>query len=95
MGIEVMTHGYLANLELKSELLERIKKSQKGHKSIEGIKKRMEQEEVPGFKVDSEGVLWFNGRLCVPNIANLKQVILKVSWWGHGRSYGVAHVGGQ
>jgi hypothetical protein len=37
----------------------------------------MEREEVPGFSIDQEGVLWYNGRLCVPNIAELKQSILK------------------
>jgi hypothetical protein len=37
----------------------------------------MGQEEVPGFSLDQEGVLWYNGRICVPNIDELKQLILK------------------
>jgi hypothetical protein len=37
----------------------------------------MGREEVPGFSIDQEGVLWYNGRLCIPNIEELKQSILK------------------
>jgi hypothetical protein len=37
----------------------------------------MGREEVPRFLIDQEGVLWYNGRLCVPRIEELKQFILK------------------
>jgi hypothetical protein len=35
-------------------------------------------------------VLWYNGRLCVPNIGELKQLILKES---HDTPYSI-HLGG-
>jgi hypothetical protein len=50
----------------------------------------MGREEVPGFLVDQEGVLWYNGRLCVPNIMELKQLILKEA---HDTLYSI-HPGG-
>jgi hypothetical protein len=50
----------------------------------------MGREEVPGFSIDQEGVLWYNGRLCVPNIKELKQLILKEA---HGTPY-LIHPGG-
>jgi hypothetical protein len=62
----------LANLEVRPTLFDQIKGAQKGHESIEGIKRRMGQEEVPRFSIDPEGVLWYNGRLCVPNFEELK-----------------------
>jgi hypothetical protein len=37
----------------------------------------MGQEEVSGFSIDQEGVLWYNCHICVPNIDELKQLILK------------------
>jgi hypothetical protein len=50
----------------------------------------MGREEVPGFSIDQEGVLWYNGRLCVPNIEELKQLILKET---HDTPY-LIHPGG-
>jgi hypothetical protein len=56
-GLELVSHGFLANLEVRPTLLDQIKEAQKGHKSIEGIKCRMGREEVPGFSIDQQGVL--------------------------------------
>ncbi|XP_071676873.1 uncharacterized protein [Lolium perenne] len=63
-GLELVSHGFLANLELQPTLFDQIKEAQVGHESIEGIKRRMDREEVPGFTIDAKGVLWYNGRLC-------------------------------
>jgi hypothetical protein len=50
----------------------------------------MGREEVPGFSIDHQGVLWYNGRLCVPGIDELKQLILKEA---HDTPY-LIHPGG-
>jgi hypothetical protein len=50
--LELVSHGFLANLEVRPTLFDQIKGAQKGHASIEGIKSRMGQEEVPGFSID-------------------------------------------
>ncbi|KAK1665749.1 hypothetical protein QYE76_053908 [Lolium multiflorum] len=89
-GLELVSHGFLANLELKPTLFDQIKEAQVGHESIEGIKRRMDREEVPGFTIDAKGVLWYNGRLCVPNIEDLKQLIMKEA---HDTPYSI-HPGG-
>jgi hypothetical protein len=31
---------------------------------------------LPGFSKDDEGVLWYKGRICVPNVKELKDKIL-------------------
>nr|XP_051201962.1 uncharacterized protein LOC127315520 [Lolium perenne] len=89
-GLELVSHGFLANLELKPTLFDQIKEAQVGHESIEGIKRRMNREEVPGFEVDAKGVLWYKGRLCVPNVEDLKQLIMKEA---HDTPYSI-HPGG-
>jgi hypothetical protein len=40
-GLELVSHGFLANLEVRPTLFDQIKEAQKGHESIEGIKRRM------------------------------------------------------
>jgi hypothetical protein len=89
-GLELVSHGFLANLDVQPTLFDQIKEDQKGHESIKGIKRRMGQEEVPGFSIDQQGVLWYKGRLCVPNIDELKQLILKEA---HDTPYSI-HPGG-
>ncbi|XP_071680127.1 uncharacterized protein [Lolium perenne] len=89
-GLELVSHGFLANLELKPTLFDQIKEAQVGHESIEGIKHRMNREEVSGFTIGDEGVLWYKGRLCVPNIEDLKQLIMKEA---HDTPYSI-HPGG-
>jgi hypothetical protein len=76
-GLELVNHGFLANLEVQPTLFDQIKEAQKDYESIEGIKHRMGREEVPGFSIDPDGVLCYNGHLCVPSIEELKLIILK------------------
>jgi hypothetical protein len=89
-GLELVIHGFLANLELKSTLFDGIKEAQVGQESIEGIKHHMGLEEVPGFTIDSEGILWYKVRICVPNVDELKQLIMKEA---HNTPYSI-HLGG-
>jgi hypothetical protein len=88
--LELVSHGFLVNLEVRPTLFDQIKGAQKGHESIEGIKRRMGREEVPGLLIDQEGVLWYNGHICIPNIEELKQLILKEA---HDTPYSI-HPGG-
>src|SRR4051812_32398754 len=76
-GLQLVSHGFLANLELQPTLFDQIKKAQPGDKSIEGIKLRMQKEELEGFSLDANGILWYKDRLCVPESEDLKQTILK------------------
>jgi hypothetical protein len=71
-GLQLVSHGFLANLDIRPTLTDIIKAAQKGHESIEGIKRRMGQEELPRFSIDQEEVLWYEGRLCIPSIEELK-----------------------
>ena len=72
----MVTEGNVSNLEIQPTLMEQIKKAQHGHPSIEGIKKKVSLGKASEFVVDDEGILWYEDRLCVPNIEGLKQQIL-------------------
>ncbi|KAK1682060.1 hypothetical protein QYE76_042908 [Lolium multiflorum] len=88
--LELVSEGYLASIELQPTLVSQIKEAQKGNASIDGIKNQIAAGKAPGFTVDEEGVLWYNGRLCVPSDSELKQVILKEA---HDTLYSI-HPGG-
>lgn len=57
LGLELVSHGYVASLELKPTLMDEIKEAQKGHESIEGIKKGMKKDKAPGFSEDDHGIV--------------------------------------
>ncbi|KAK1683066.1 hypothetical protein QYE76_043914 [Lolium multiflorum] len=88
--MELVSEGFLANIELQPTLIGQIKEAQKGNASIDGIKGQIAAGKAPGFTVDEEGVLWYNGRLCVPSDSELKQVILQEA---HDTLYSI-HPGG-
>ncbi|KAI4979619.1 hypothetical protein ZWY2020_016372 [Hordeum vulgare] len=78
-GLELVEPGYLANLEVKPTMVDDIKEAQKGHKSIECLKRKIQEGKAPGFSVDAQGVVWYGKHLCVPNKAELKDLILQES----------------
>ncbi|XP_073360085.1 uncharacterized protein [Aegilops tauschii subsp. strangulata] len=43
-GLELVAPGFLANLEVKPTLMDDVKEAQKGHESIEGIKRKIKAE---------------------------------------------------
>ncbi|KAK1651494.1 hypothetical protein QYE76_069299 [Lolium multiflorum] len=88
--MELVSEGFLASIELQPTLISQIKEAQKSNASIDGIKSQLAAGKAPGFTVDEEGVLWYNGRLCVPSDSELKQVILKEA---HDTLYSI-HPGG-
>jgi hypothetical protein len=89
-GLELVSQGFLANLEFQPTLRSQIQEAQKGNESIEGIKRRIGSGKVPGFEEDDQGVLWYKGRICVPADSELKEVIMKEA---HETPYSI-HPGG-
>ena len=88
--MELVEPRFLAKLEVKPTLADDIKEAQKGHKSIEGIKKKIQEGKAPEFSVDEKGVVWFGKHLSVPNKAELKDLILQEA---HDTPYSI-HPGG-
>jgi hypothetical protein len=62
---------------VSSNLLQEIQKGQVEDEKIQEIKRNIKEEKSPGFLKDEEGVLWYKGRICVPNVKELKDKILR------------------
>ena len=76
LNMMLVSEGTVSSLEIQPTLVEQIKKAQQGHPSIEGIKKKMDLGKASEFITDNEGTLWYEDRLCVPKIEELKHQIL-------------------
>ena len=76
-------------MSLKPTLVERIIQSQRSDPYLIGVKKKVESKKVTNFEVSSKGVITFQGRLCVPDVDNLRKEILTEA---HSMPYSV-HLG--
>jgi hypothetical protein len=60
-------------------------------KTSEKVKLDTKEEKSPRFTEDDEGVLWYKGRICVPDVKELKDKILREA---HESAYSI-HPGGN
>jgi hypothetical protein len=76
---------------LGSSLLQEIRRGQLEDEKVQDIKRNIKEKKSPGFSDDDEGVLLYKGRICVPNIKELKDSILHEA---HESAYSI-HPGGN
>jgi hypothetical protein len=74
-GIEMIQSG-MGSLTLESTLLEQIKTAQFSDAELTTIRERVEKGQQPDFQISKDGVLKFHNRVCIPDNAELKKVIL-------------------
>jgi hypothetical protein len=77
-----LNHRIVANteateMEVGSSLLQEIRWGQQEDEKVQEIKRNIKEEKSPGFSEDDEGVLWYKGRICVPNVREWKTKIMK------------------
>jgi hypothetical protein len=78
-------------MEVGSDLLQEIQKGQVEDEKIHVIKHNIKEEKSPVFLEGEEGVLWYKERVCVPNVKELKDKILREA---HESAYSI-HPGGN
>ncbi|XP_071683185.1 uncharacterized protein [Lolium perenne] len=77
LRLEIVPKGYLASMEVVPTVLDRITEAQKGDDEIDEIKENMEKGKPEGFRLDEQGTLWFEKRLCVPNDPEIRKLIFQ------------------
>jgi hypothetical protein len=75
--LKIVSNMEVIVMEVGSCLLQEIQKGQLEDEKIQEIKHNMKEEKSPGFLKDDQGVLWYKGRICVPNVKELKDKILR------------------
>jgi hypothetical protein len=91
LNLRIVTNTEATKMEVGSNLLHEIQKSQVEDEKIQEIKCNIKEEKSPGFSEDEEGVLLYKGRIYVPNIKELKDKILHEA---HESTYSI-HLGGN
>jgi patatin-like phospholipase/acyl hydrolase len=74
--------GWVSNtkaitMEVDSTLEQDIQKSQLEDAKIQEIKEQIKEDKAPEFRVDEQGTLWYKKRLCVPEVKEIRELILR------------------
>jgi hypothetical protein len=75
-GFNLMHPVVLHNIQVSCTLESKIIEGQKTDKRIFHIKEKMKKESTKHFRVDEQGVLWFDDRLVVPKDQELKNKLM-------------------
>jgi hypothetical protein len=73
-------------VELEPTLEREIKEAQKNDEKIDEIRQLILEGRGKDFWEDTEGVVWFKDRLCVPNVQSIQELIIKEA---HETSYSI------
>ncbi|KAK0600560.1 hypothetical protein LWI29_016148 [Acer saccharum] len=74
--VNARSEGFLGMIVVQPTLIKRIKEEQFGDVHLRKIKEDVATGKRVGFNVSNDGVLWFEGRLCVPSNVDFKNGIL-------------------
>jgi hypothetical protein len=77
LNLRIIANTEAMEMEVGSSLLQEIQRGQLEDEKVQEIKRNIKEEKSPDFSEDDEGVLWYKGRICVPNIKELKDKILR------------------
>jgi hypothetical protein len=68
LNLRIIANTEATEMEVGSNLIQEIRKGQVEDEKIQEIKCNIKEEKSPSFLEDEEGVLWYKGRICVPDI---------------------------
>jgi hypothetical protein len=91
LNLRIITNTEAMEMEVGSNLLQKIQRGQVEDEKIQEIKRNIKEEKSSDSSKDEEGVLWYKGRICVPDIKELKDKILHEA---HESAYSI-HPGGN
>jgi hypothetical protein len=76
-------------MEVDSKLEQDIQKGQLEDAKIQDIKEQMKEDKALGFSIDEQGTLWYKKRLSVPEVKQIRELILSEA---HDSAYSI-HLG--
>jgi hypothetical protein len=82
---EKLNLGWVSNaevieMEVDSMLEQDIRRGQLEDAKIQEIKEQIKGDKAPGFSVDDQGTLWYKKRICVPDLKEIKESILREAY---------------
>jgi hypothetical protein len=86
LNLRIVAKSETLTLEIESTLEQDIRRGQLTDEKIVEYKKLIKMGKVPEFREDEQGTVWFKNRICVPEIKELRETILKEA---HDSAYSI------
>jgi hypothetical protein len=88
---EKLNHGWVSNaevveMEVDSLLEQDIRKGQLEDAKIQETKEQIKEDEALGFSIDDQGMLWYKKRICILEIKEIRESILREA---HDSAYSI------
>jgi hypothetical protein len=77
LNLRLVSNTEVVAMEIDSTLSQDIQKGQLTDEKIQEIKQNIKEGKSPGFTEDDQGVLWYKGIICLPDIKEIKNLILR------------------
>jgi hypothetical protein len=77
LNLRIIANTEAIEMEVGSSLLQEIRRGQLEDEKVQEIKRNIKEEKSPSFSKDDERVLRYKGRICVSNVKELKNKILR------------------
>jgi hypothetical protein len=75
LNLSIVANTEVMEMEVDSTLLQDIQKGQLEDEKIQEMKRNIKKEKSLRIMEDDQGVLWYKGTICVPNVKELKEKI--------------------
>jgi hypothetical protein len=92
LNLRIIANTEAMEMEVGLSLLQEIRKGQLEDENVQEIKHNIKEQKSPGFSEDDDCVLWYKGRICVPNIKELMDKILHEAYES---TYSIHHWGNK
>ena len=76
LNLQVVAQGWVNTMIVQPTLEEQIKEAQKDDAETQKLKTKTGEDKTPELRVDGQGVLWYQDRICVPVKEDLRKLIL-------------------
>jgi hypothetical protein len=86
LNLGIVASSETLTLEIESTLEQDIRKGQLTDDKIAEYRKLIKLGKVPDFRENEQGTVWFKNRICVPEIKELRETILKEA---HDSAYSI------
>jgi hypothetical protein len=86
LNLRWVSNTEVVAMEVTSMLEHDVQKGQLGDAKIHEIKEQVKEDRALGFNVDDQGTLWYKKHLCVPEIKEIKELILREA---HDSAYSI------
>jgi hypothetical protein len=73
LNLSIVVNTEAMKMEVGSSLLQEIQRGQQEDEKVQEIKRNIKEKKSPVFSEGDECVLWYKGRICVPNVKELRR----------------------